>query len=84
MLGVKWGVFVGLICYCYYIASLPVAGGVYYWTSSAGGIDFVLFSGAVIGGFGGGFLWTAEGSYFAQAAAEYARLSNISKEKVHE
>ena len=82
LLGVKWGVFVGLIMYCYYIASLPVAGGVYVWTGSSAGIDFVLFTGAFIGGVGAGFLWTAEGAYFTQAAAEYAKLAGISKEKV--
>ena len=46
MLAIKWSVVVGLVFYCYYLASLPLAGGVYYWTESVAGVDFVLFTGA--------------------------------------
>jgi Major Facilitator Superfamily len=32
----------------------------------------VAYGGAALGGFGAGFLWTAQGSYFSSAAADYA------------
>jgi len=36
----------------------------------------VVIVGGLLGGVGGGFLWTAQGSYFAQVSAEYAKAAS--------
>ena len=55
--------------YCIYVACFWVA------TQQEDGSDaerLVAFGGAAIGGVGAGFLWTAQGAYFAMAADEHA------------
>ena len=40
----------------------------------------VAITGALIGGVGGGFLWTAQGAYFGKTAEAYAIAASIPKE----
>jgi hypothetical protein len=61
-LGPKWGVFSGVALYCFYVASFLAADEVpeYAWEFS--------ITGSVIGGFGAGYLWSAQGVFFARSA----------------
>jgi len=61
----------GMWLYCIYVGCFVVATA----TSASflgSGRDVVVILAALIGGIGAGFLWTAQGSYFARAAEEYA------------
>lgn len=60
-LGSKYSLMVGMGLYCAYVGAFY--GAVHSKYSRA-----IALVGAVLGGVGAGFLWTAQGSYFAQAA----------------
>lgn len=55
----------GMALYCFYVAAFYVATVLPAYESAAAG------TGAVLGGIGAGFLWTAQGAYFTQASQEY-------------
>ena len=75
MLGVKWAVFTGLVMYCYNVSAYPLASAFPAFESE------LLIGGAVIGGFAAGFLWAAQGTYFASAASDYARQTGLEQQK---
>lgn len=43
-------------------------------------VDVFAVLGAFVAGTGGAFIWTAQGSYFGQAAQDYALVSNVKSE----
>ena len=66
-------IIVGMSVYCIYILSYVVATTA--TESSMQTLKIVaIISGGFIGGIGGGFLWTAQGSYFASASEIHARM----------
>lgn len=64
--GFKWGIFFGLFVYCGYVASFLV----HVYASSVSTSAAIV--GSVVGGIAAGFLWTAQGGYFAQVCDLYA------------
>lgn len=65
-LGSKWALTASLGLYCFYTASFLVA-------ALAPSVKWpVAIGGSVIGGFAAGWLWTAQGAYFARTAELYA------------
>lgn len=66
-LGSRNAIMTGMGLYCVYVACFLVA------TVFEGIARGAALLGAAIGGVGGGFLWTAQGAYFGQAAEEHAR-----------
>jgi len=75
-LGPRNGIFTGLVIYCVYVACFLIASLVpdtAKWP--------VAITGALIGGVGGGFLWTAQGAYFGKTAEAYAKAAGIPKQE---
>jgi MFS family permease len=70
--GSRKSLFYGMALYCIYVGCFLIAT----IASSQGGKRAAAYTGAVIGGIGAGFLWTAQGSYFGSAAEEHARQLN--------
>ena len=70
-LGAKWALFSGLAVYCAYVLAFVVAVAVpaVKWP--------VALVGSVVGGVGGGCLWTAQGAYFAASAELYAHEAGV-------
>lgn len=66
-LGSRDTMLLGMIMFDIYVACFWVAG-----SSPAGRQEIKMLVGAVIGGVGGGCLWTAQGVYFGQASEQYA------------
>jgi MFS family permease len=64
--GARDSLIFGMALYCAYVACFLIAT---VWHDME---QIVALTGAAIGGVGAGFLWTAQGSYFSQAAAEHA------------
>lgn len=60
---------VGMGLYCLYVACFWIA------TISEAQRILAAYTGAAIGGIGAGFLWTAQGAYFGQAAEEHSRFA---------
>lgn len=78
-LGLKKGLFAGCALYCMYVLSFLLAmlmepGTTGQWRVAIGG--------ALLGGFGAGFLWSAQGAYFTLNAEQYAAVSGEPKEAV--
>jgi len=67
-------IILGMTIYCIYTASYVVA------TAIPSIKEVAVITGGLIGGIGGGFLWTAQGSYFAQASEKYAIYKKIQVE----
>lgn len=65
-LGSRNAIMAGMMLYCAYVACFLVA------TEFVNVETEAALLGAAIGGVGGGFLWTAQGAYFGQAAEEHA------------
>eukprot|EP00471_Norrisiella_sphaerica_P006643 CAMPEP_0184490862 /NCGR_PEP_ID=MMETSP0113_2-20130426/19111_1 /TAXON_ID=91329 /ORGANISM="Norrisiella sphaerica, Strain BC52" /LENGTH=425 /DNA_ID=CAMNT_0026874981 /DNA_START=98 /DNA_END=1375 /DNA_ORIENTATION=+ len=74
-LGAKWSLACGLGMYCFYVGSFLIAAKVeaVKWPAA--------IIGSAIGGTAAGWLWTAQGVYFARVAERYAVDSGIEKEK---
>lgn len=66
-LGSRNSIIAGMALYCVYVGCFLIAT-VASTTNLANGAALL---GAAIGGVGGGFLWTAQGSYFGQASEEH-------------
>lgn len=69
--GARNSLSVGMMLYCLYVAC--------FWMATVLDANLSLqrwaaYAGAAVGGVGAGFLWTAQGAYFGQAAEEHARL----------
>ncbi len=82
-IGSYYSIIVGMFIYCIYVLSYVIAtivDGNEYWGWLRG---VAIIGGGLIGGIGGGFLWTAQGSYFAKQAEEYGvlkhRLSGVAR-----
>ncbi len=73
-IGPRNSIQVGMWIYCCYVACFVVA------TVFPHIKELSALTGAFIGGIGGGFLWTAQGSYFSRAAEEYALAKRTSLE----
>lgn len=70
-MGAKDSIRAGMWIYCIYVACFLVATIFEDYKEPAA------LLGAFIGGIGGGFLWTAQGSYFARASEEYALAKSL-------
>ncbi len=68
-LGSRNAMISGMTLYCIYVGCFCVA------TAFPNVATSVAWTGAAIGGIGAGFLWTAQGVYFAQCAEEYSMQS---------
>lgn len=76
-LGVRGALCTGCLLYCVYIFSFPLALIAH---DDASQLAIALVGGAV-GGVAAGFLWAAQGSYFATSAKLYAEATNTPPEK---
>jgi len=67
-MGARDSLWLGMGLYCAYVAC--------FWVATALEDDrdkrLAAWTGAAVGGVGAGFLWTAQGAYFSQAAEEHA------------
>ena len=70
-LGARDSIRVGMWIYCIYVACFLIATIFEDYKEAAA------LTGAFVGGIGGGFLWTAQGSYFARASEEYALAKSL-------
>jgi hypothetical protein len=71
--GPKYGLLAGLLLYTVYVGSFLIA-----LVSS----PVVMVVGGALGGFGAGFLWVCQGTYFTETAKLYAAAKNQPLEKV--
>ena len=74
-LGGRNALVAGMSLYCVYVAAFLVA------TINPANQQLFAYIGAAIGGIGAGFLWTAQGAYFAVAAGEHSRALRQSLEQ---
>jgi Major Facilitator Superfamily len=72
-LGSRNAIMAGMALYCGYVGAFWVAtvSTAPDWERLAAGM------GAVLGGVGAGFLWTAQGAYFAKASEQYAAAAVV-------
>ena len=68
-LGARNAIMFGMLLYCFYV------GAFWLGTTVPAHARLAALTGASIGGVGAGFIWTAQGSFFAQAAEEHASAS---------
>jgi len=80
-LGAKRSLSFGLWLYCFYL--VPFAIILLFPQISKTVTTGLVVVGSTIGGFGAGWLWTAQGKYFATAAAEYAKFTGNPKEEIN-
>lgn len=73
--GSRNSMFVGMSVYCVYVGCFALA------TLLPSIRTVCALIGAFVGGIGGGFLWTAQGSYFARVSEEYALARSLSMEQ---
>lgn len=72
--GPKTALTVGLFLYCFYVGSFILAAN----TDPGGWLQYLsACSGAAIGGFAAGWLWTAQGAFFARTSQYYAESKRI-------
>lgn len=75
-MGPRNSIQLGMWIYCIYVACFVVATAVP--SGQVRARQIVALAGALVGGVGGGFLWTAQGSYFSRASGEYAKAKGLS------
>uniref|UniRef100_A0A7S4AER2 Nodulin-like domain-containing protein n=1 Tax=Pseudo-nitzschia australis TaxID=44445 RepID=A0A7S4AER2_9STRA len=90
-LGARNSLTMGMFCYCAYVGCFWVAAHMDNSSSSSNNnnnnnADFDLkaiaaYLGALIGGVGAGFLWTAQGTYFGLASQDHASRFNVQVEE---
>jgi len=80
-LGAKRSLSAGLWLYCLYI--IPFAIILLFPQISTSVTTGLVIVGSATGGFGAGWLWTAQGKYFAAAAAEYSKFTGNPKEEIN-
>jgi len=78
--GAKRSLSAGLWLYCFYL--IPFAIILLFPQISESVTTCLVIIGSTIGGFGAGWLWTAQGKYFAGASAEYAAWTGNPKEEI--
>jgi len=71
--GSRNALFLGMLMYCFYVACFWVATLFPNDKEHEAQRVSAAYIGAAIGGIGAGFLWTAQGAYFAQSAEDHAR-----------
>jgi len=76
-LGTRGSLITGTFVYCVYIISLPLA----LLANSEDTKLLIAIVGGTVGGVAAGFLWAAQGSYFAASAKLYAASSGVSNEQ---
>lgn len=74
-LGPKRTLYTGLFLYCFYVTAYLVAS---LWSAVQWPVAII---GAFVSGIGAGWLWTAQGVYFARSSKWYAAASSTSVEK---
>lgn len=69
--GSKWGMVSGLGLYCFYVGSflVSVIAPDLKWVAAV--------VGSTVGGFGAGWLWTAQGGFFSRSAKLYANAKGV-------
>jgi len=80
-LGAKRSLSAGLWLYCLYI--IPFAIILLFPQISKSVTTALVIVGSATGGFAAGWLWTAQGKYFAAASAEYSRFTGNPKEEIN-
>ena len=68
-LGARNSIILAMMLYCIYVGCFIVATSIEFLAAPTA------ILGASVGGVGGGYLWTAQGVYFLQAAEQYAKQS---------
>lgn len=71
----KWSLFLGLLLYSFYVASFAFA--VNYPDTLPGGVYTPTLIGSILGGLAAGWIWTAQGAFFARSAMWYARAKGV-------
>mmetsp|Transcript_16939 Transcript_16939/g.25421 ORF Transcript_16939/g.25421 Transcript_16939/m.25421 type:complete len:470 (+) Transcript_16939:66-1475(+) len=74
-MGAKWSLVFGLSCTCAYVTSFLLT------TKIPDARYGIAITGSAVGGTACGWLWTAQGVYFARTAERYAKHSGLSVEK---
>lgn len=77
VLGARDTLIVGMFIYCTYTACFVI----FSLCSIPSIATAAALIGALLGGIGGGFLWTAQGSYFTRVSEEYADAKGITMDK---
>ncbi|KAH8065090.1 hypothetical protein JL722_1993 [Aureococcus anophagefferens] len=77
LLGAKRTLVLGLAVYCCYVASYLVA----YFVEAAARPAVLV--GAALGGAAAGFLWPAQGAYYAKCAERYAAAADVTREQAN-
>lgn len=75
-LGTKNSLIVGILLYVGYLVCYMLANVTSIENSTTGEWTVIII-GALLGGFASGFLWPAQGLYFATSAARYAKAAGI-------
>ena len=76
VLGTRKALIIGAFVYCVYVASFPCA----LIVNDDNFKLMVAIVGGLIGGFAAGFLWNAQGAYFAKTTKRYALAKGVSQE----
>ena len=77
LFGAKRTLVLGLAVYCCYVASYLVA----YFVEAAARPAVLV--GAALGGAAAGFLWPAQGAYYAKCAERYAAAADVTREQAN-
>jgi hypothetical protein len=78
-LGAHGTLMLGLFLYCFYVGAFGWAA---HDATNNGG-TLVPYTGAAVGGLGAGLVWTAQGSFFAQAASAHAAAIWAARQEGH-
>ena len=77
----RWGahraLITGLFLYCFYVGAFGLAA---HGNDNKTLVAWMAYIGAIMGGLGAGLVWTAQGSFFAQAAQTHARTAAVTEE----
>lgn len=74
-MGARHALISSMFIYCVYVLTVPLA---LITPATASGVEtLVSVVGGIIGGFAAGYLWTAQGTYFALSAKHYAAEQHI-------
>lgn len=73
--GAHAAVVLGMFLYCFYVAAFGWAA--HFQVA----VRATAYAGAVLGGMGAGLVWTAQGSFFAQAASAHAQAAAVALEE---
>jgi hypothetical protein len=78
-LGTRGALITGTFTYCIYVLALPLT----LVAQAAAWQELIAIVGGGVGGIAAGFLWPAQGAYFAASARLYAEASGISVEQAN-